>query len=105
MSCFFLCVIVVSNQQRFISTLNGSCHVSDIYDISRGPFYKQGLTLIAGWIFNHIHYNVWDEISLSFPNFNCCAIEVISVIAVCELIADLHKIKQFVVQNKKKQLD
>ena len=30
--------------------------------VSRGPFYLHGLTLISAWIINHIHYNVWDEI-------------------------------------------
>ena len=35
-----------------------------------GPFYKHGLTLIPAWITNHIHYNVWDEITYQFSNFN-----------------------------------
>ena len=35
-----------------------------------GPFDKHGLTLIPAWISNNIHYNVWDEITYPFPNFN-----------------------------------
>ena len=28
----------------------------------------------GGWY--HIHYNMWDEITYSFPNFNACTAEV-----------------------------
>ena len=45
------------------------------YTIS-GPFYQHGLTLIPTWISNHIHYNVWDEITYPFLNFNGCTVEV-----------------------------
>ena len=40
------------------------------------PFYKHGLTLILAWINNYILYNMLDEITYPFPNFNGCAIEV-----------------------------
>ena len=43
---------------------------------SRGPFYKHGLTLIPAWISNYIHYNVWDEITYQFLNFNGATVEV-----------------------------
>ena len=29
-----------------------------------------------GWISNYIHYEMWDEITYPFPNFNNGAIEV-----------------------------
>ena len=35
-----------------------------------GPFYQHGLTLIPAWISNYIHYNVWDEVTYPFLNFN-----------------------------------
>ena len=33
-------------------------------------FYKHGLTLIPTWISNYSHYEVWDEITYLFLNFN-----------------------------------
>ena len=36
------------------------------------PFYKNGLT----WISKYIQYNVWDEITYPFSNFNGCTVEV-----------------------------
>ena len=47
---------------------------SEIY--SSGPFYQHGLTLIPAWISNYIHYNVWDEITYPFLNFNGATVEV-----------------------------
>ena len=41
-----------------------------------GPFYKHGLTLIQPWISNYTHYNVWDEITYPFLNFNSATVEV-----------------------------
>ena len=40
------------------------------------PFYQHGLTLILAWISNYIHYNVWDEITYPFLNFNGLTVEV-----------------------------
>ena len=40
------------------------------------PFYYHGLTLIPAWISNYIHYNVWDEITYPFLNFNGATVEV-----------------------------
>ena len=34
------------------------------------------LTLIPAWISNYIHYNVWDEITYPFLNFNGATVEV-----------------------------
>ena len=41
-----------------------------------GPFYLHGLILIPAWISNDIHFNVWDEITYPFLNFNGCTVEV-----------------------------
>ena len=32
--------------------------------------------LIPAWISNHTHYEMWDEISYPFLNYNCCIVEV-----------------------------
>ena len=40
------------------------------------PFYKHGLTLIPAWRSNYIHYNVRDEITYPFLNFNGATVEV-----------------------------
>ena len=42
----------------------------------RGTFHKRRLTLIPAWISNYTHYNVWDEITYSFLNFNGATVEV-----------------------------
>ena len=44
--------------------------------ITSGPFYYRGLTLIPAWISNYIHYEVWDEITYPFLNFNGATVEV-----------------------------
>ena len=31
---------------------------------------------IPAWISNYAHYNVWDEFTYPFPNFNGCTVEV-----------------------------
>ena len=41
-----------------------------------GPFYWHGLTLITVWISNYIRYQVWDEITYPFQNFNGGTVEV-----------------------------
>ena len=33
-------------------------------------------TLLLAWISNYTHYNVWDEITYPFLNFNGCTVEV-----------------------------
>ena len=35
-----------------------------------------GLTLIPGWIDNHVHHNVWNEITYPFPNLDGTTVEV-----------------------------
>ena len=40
------------------------------------PFYLHGLNYIPAWINNCIHYNVWDEITYPFLNFNGATVEV-----------------------------
>ena len=37
------------------------------YDDSGNQFYSYGSTLIPAWKSNHVHYNVWDEITCPFP--------------------------------------
>ena len=37
---------------------------------SGAPFTNIFFTLIPAWISNYIHYNVWDEITYPFLNFN-----------------------------------
>ena len=52
-------------------------HVLCCYIISSmGPFYQHGLTLTPAWISNCIHYNMWDEITYPFLNFNGATVEV-----------------------------
>ena len=40
------------------------------------PFYQNILTSILGWIGYDIHYEVWDEITYPFTNFNGATVEV-----------------------------
>ena len=40
----------------------------NLKNISKGPFYQHGLTLIPAWISDYIHYKVWVEITYPFPN-------------------------------------
>ena len=42
----------------------------------RAPFYYDGLTVIPAWINYYTHYNVWDEITYPFLNFNGCTVDV-----------------------------
>ena len=45
-------------------------------NMSMGPFYLHGLTFIPAWKSNYIHYDVSDEITYPFLNFNGATIEV-----------------------------
>ena len=40
----------------------------------RGHFYLHGVTLIPAWIGNHMHSNVWDDMTYQFQNFNGCTV-------------------------------
>ena len=42
----------------------------------QGPFYEHGLAFIQAWISKYIHYQVWDEITYLFLNFNGATVEV-----------------------------
>ena len=42
----------------------------------RVKFFSYLGPLLLTWIINYIHYNVWDEISYPFLNFNGAAVEV-----------------------------
>ena len=46
------------------------------WDMAWAPFYYHGLTSIPAWISNYTHYNVWDEITYPFLNFNGATVEV-----------------------------
>ena len=41
-----------------------------------GAPFTNVLSLISAWISNYIHYEVWDEITDPFPNFNGATVEV-----------------------------
>ena len=61
------------NKENFL-VKHGTKHVGKRN--ARDRFYLHGLTLILAWINNHIHYNVRNEITYAFPNFNGTTIEV-----------------------------
>ena len=42
----------------------------------RDSFTNMVWLLIPAWISDYIHYNVWEEITYPFPNFNGCTVEV-----------------------------
>ena len=46
----------------------------DLDDVSSSERCLWGI--IPAWISNYIHYNVWDEITFPFPNFNGSTVEV-----------------------------
>ena len=52
------------------------CRVIRKCNASSGPFHQHGLTFIAAWISNYIHYNGWDGITYPFLNFNGATVEV-----------------------------
>ena len=58
---------------KFLRLLNTT---RSFYNTTSGRFYLHELTLIPAWISNYIHYNVWDEITYPFLNFNGCTVEV-----------------------------
>ena len=84
-----LCTIYAENSGNISSTLSSlplSWRPSD----NRNQFYVNEidkLTISAGlfteklsifvWINNHIHYDVWDEITYPFPNFNDTIVDVL----------------------------
>ena len=43
---------------------------------TRGPFCWHGLTLIPAYISNYMLYNVWNDITYAFLNFNDATVEV-----------------------------
>ena len=49
---------------------------TDVAHYTSGPFYYHGLTLIPAWINNYTLYNVRDEITYPFLNFNGTTVEV-----------------------------
>ena len=64
-------------RSRLISAISVSVYTQqcDIQTTS-APFYWHGLTLIPAWISNHIHYEMYDEITYPFLNFNGATVEV-----------------------------
>ena len=64
---------------KVIENICHTCFVitrSSVSFHTSGPFYWHGLTLIPAWISNRIHYNVWDEITYPFLNFNGATVEI-----------------------------
>ena len=58
-------------------------HSTEFHTLQRTIPGKQGspgeggyCTLIPAWMSNYIHYNMWDEITYPFPNFNNATVEV-----------------------------
>ena len=64
--------IVKSDQYDMFSSYN----VIEAYKCNPGPFYLHGLSLIPGWISNHLTSKAWNEITCRFPSFNGCTVEV-----------------------------
>ena len=62
------------NLQRHENWFDGLAKCSD--SATRAPFYEHGVTLMPAWIINYTHYNVWDEITYPFLNFNGATVEV-----------------------------
>ena len=46
------------------------------YYLALGPLLLTWIKIIAAWLSNHIHYEMWDEINGPFPNFSVGTIEV-----------------------------
>ena len=38
-----------------------------VHPIHRDPFYQPGLTLIPAWMSDHMHNEVWNQITSPFP--------------------------------------
>ena len=60
---------------RYIVSLKGTDIVRILFGLlwfssTSRPYHWDRLTLITSWISNYIQYNVWDEITYLFPNFN-----------------------------------
>ena len=70
----------MSNVVKFVEAAT-EVQIQYIYNVflsgyglpSRDLFY---LSLIPAWINNHIRYEVWDEITYPFQNFNGATVEV-----------------------------
>ena len=70
-------VIYIPQKKWWISLFIHAIILVNIYELhSWAPFYLHGLTLISAWISNYIHYNIWDEITYPFLNFNRATVEV-----------------------------
>ena len=58
-----LWTVIIANKKKTEHIFHG------IYcSTPRGPFSKQGLTLIPAWISNYIHYKAWEWISNCTPH-------------------------------------
>ena len=63
-------------KMKSIDIILGFKHTVTLHYETRGPFYKHGSTFIPAWISNYTYYNVWDEITYPFLNFNSATVEV-----------------------------
>ena len=57
------------------------------------PSYKHEITLVSAWTSKYIHFNVWDETTYPFSNFNNATVEfgewisnLITRLTVCVII-------------------
>ena len=66
-----LCLSCTNPRNKILSSLHTVLCLQLWGFVSRGPFYKHGLTLIAAWMSNYMLNKVWDEITNPFPNFTC----------------------------------
>ena len=57
----------------------GLIRISDVWNhwgyVTRGPFYRHGLTLIPVWTSNYSQFKVWDESTYPFPNLHGSTVE------------------------------
>ena len=74
---FMLSIFLMDTSDLFIENLQAHSYYHHMeINYPSSPFYKRGLTLIPAWISNYTHYNVWDEITYPFLNFNGETVEV-----------------------------
>ena len=60
----------------FIKRSSVSIILNNYFNFSLIPFEVGNmLTLISAWISDHVHHKVWDEINISFPNYNSETVE------------------------------
>ena len=70
-------IIFYSTDRQIIQVYNNTTTTKNIkMSTLLGPLLLTSFNLIPAWISNYIHYNVWDEITYPFLNFNGATVEV-----------------------------